>query len=434
LLVLLWPALTLAEPVRFCVDPDWPPYEIIDEHGRHQGIAADLLREVADRVGLELSLVRTANWEESLNAAQDGRCQFLSFLNATPARAEWLDFTNPVFVDPNVIVTREDHAFVSDLAALTRETLVLPRGTSIEERLRRDFPNLTILITETEAEAFAMVSSRQADMTLRSLIVAVYTIKKEGWFNLKVSGQVPGYDNLLRIGVRRGHGDLVERLNQGIATIDLQERAAIANRHVSITVRTGVDPVLVRNLVAIFGVILITSFFWALKLKTVNAELKRLSLTDRLTSLGNRAFLNDHMAAEIPRSKRYGRPFSIILLDLDYFKAINDQFGHLTGDKVLVAFAAIMRAQARQSDILGRWGGEEFLILCPDTNQEQAVVLGERIRQAMASHVGPTSGHHTVSAGIATLRDTDTPDSLLAQADQALYQAKAQGRNRVVSA
>ena len=181
-----------ADRATVCVDPDWPPYEVIDGQGRHQGIAADLLRLAAARVGLALDLVPTRDWEDSIAASKDGRCQMLSFLNQTPKRDEWLVFTDPIFVDANVIVTREEHRFVADLAAVSGETMVLPRGTSIEERVRRDFPDLAIVTTDSEADAFAMVANRKADMTLRALTVAVDTIKKEGWFNLKVAGQEIG--------------------------------------------------------------------------------------------------------------------------------------------------------------------------------------------------------------------------------------------------
>ena len=434
--LLLW-FLLAAQPalaggtLTYCVDPDWRPYELINERGEHQGIAADLLSLVAKRSGIDLQLVRTADWEESLAAARDGRCQALSFLNTTAQRRQWLSFTDPMFADPNVIITREEHSRINNLADIGQEILVLPEGTSIEERVRADFPNLRVTTTTSEAEAFAMVSAKQADLTLRSMSVAVDTIRHQGWFNLKVAGQVPGYDNLLRMGLRLDQADMVTRLNQAIATITPQERAAIANRHVSITVRTGIDPDLVRNAAVIAGVVLLTSLFWGLKLKALNIALKRQSRTDALTGLGNRAHLNDRLEEEFNRTARNARPLSLILFDLDHFKRINDTCGHLTGDRVLIDVAALLRAQARQADILGRWGGEEFLLVCPDTPQEQACILAERIRFAVEAHCFATNMVHTISGGVATMVAAETMDSVLARADIALYQAKALGRNRI---
>lgn len=419
----------------YCVDPDWPPYERIDETGNHQGIAADLLTLAARRGGVDLQLVPTKTWQESLEASRTGQCQALSFLNASPERQKWLTFTDPLFADPNVILTREEHAAVDDLSQVRGETLVLPEGTAIEEWVRRDFPHLRVVVTPSEDEALAMVSNRQADMTLRSMTVAVHAIKRRGWFNLKVAGRVAGYDNLLRVGVRHDQAPrLVPLLNQGIAAISPQERADIVARHTTLTVRFGVDPVHVRYAGGALAVILLTSLFWGLKLKAVNARLRLQSRTDNLTGLGNRAHLNERIAAEIARAQRTAAPLSLVLLDLDHFKAVNDRHGHLAGDDALRHLATILRHEARRTDILGRWGGEEFLVLCPDTGLEQARILAERIRAGVAAAGFVHGGGLTISGGVAQRRPEESADGWLARADQALYRAKDGGRDRIETA
>ncbi|MDP1525334.1 MAG: transporter substrate-binding domain-containing protein [Rhodocyclaceae bacterium] len=184
-----------------CVDPDWVPFERINAQGQHEGIAADLVQLVAQRVGLKIELYPVKTWDESLAASKSGKCQIMSFLNQTPAREQWLIFTAPIFFDQNVIITREEHPYIGEPKDLTEQTIVLPRGTMVEERVRRDFPKLKVITTGSEPEAMTHVSERKADMTVRSLIVAAYAIKKEGLFNLKISGQIPAYTNQLRIGV-----------------------------------------------------------------------------------------------------------------------------------------------------------------------------------------------------------------------------------------
>ena len=109
--------------VRICVNPDWAPFEWIAADGTHRGIAADLAHLAARRVGLTLDLVRTADWRESLVAAKAGRCQVLNFLNQTDERDAWLVFTDPIFSDPNVFITREEHPFISDPARQTGKPL-----------------------------------------------------------------------------------------------------------------------------------------------------------------------------------------------------------------------------------------------------------------------------------------------------------------------
>ncbi len=227
--------------IRMCVDPDWAPFERINREGRHEGIAADLVQLVAQRVGLRIELHPVKDWAESLAASRAKICQVMSFLNQTPDRDVWLIFTSPIFFDPNVIITREEHGFVANAKGLQGERIALPRGTMVEERVRRDFPNLSVVLTASEPEAMALVSERKADLTIRSLIVAANAIKKEGLFNLKIAGQIPEYTNQLRIGVLKDETVLRSILDKGVQTITPQEREAISNKHVSISVQQGID-------------------------------------------------------------------------------------------------------------------------------------------------------------------------------------------------
>lgn len=224
-----------------CVDPDWAPFESINKAGQHEGIAADLVQIVAQRVGLRIDLHQVKDWDESLAASKAKICQIVSFLNQTPDRGAWLIFTSPIFFDPNVIITREEHGFVADAKGLQGERIALPRGTMVEERVRRDFPNLSVVLTASEPEAMVLVSERKADLTIRSLIVAANAIKKEGLFNLKIAGQIPEYTNQLRIGVLKDETMLRSILDKGVQTLTPQEREAISNRHVSISVQQGID-------------------------------------------------------------------------------------------------------------------------------------------------------------------------------------------------
>ena len=245
--------LKKTDTIKMCVDPDWAPFERINEQGRHEGIAADLVQLVAQRVGLRIELYPVKNWDESLAASKAGHCQIMSFLNQTPARDAWLIFTDPIFSDPNIIITREEHRYISDARGLKDERIALPRGTMVEERVRRDFPNLKIVLTASEPEAMTLVSERKADLTIRSLIVAANAIKKEGLFNLKIAGQIPDYTNQLRIGVLKDETVLRSILNKGVETITPQEREAIANKHVAINVQQDADWTRVYILLALLA-------------------------------------------------------------------------------------------------------------------------------------------------------------------------------------
>ncbi len=162
--------------------------------------------------------------------------------------------------------------------------------------------------------------------------------------------------------------------------------------------------------------------------------LEKVSVTDHLTQLFNRLKTDEVLAGELNRAERYGQGFSLVLSDVDHFKAVNDIHGHQAGDAVLKAVADVFQANMRAGDTVGRWGGEEFLILCPGTGQEGAVALAEKLRQRVQATETPPVGAVTASFGVAAWRAGDDEKSLIARVDKALYAAKRQGRNRVVTA
>lgn len=156
------------------------------------------------------------------------------------------------------------------------------------------------------------------------------------------------------------------------------------------------------------------------------------SRTDPLTGIANRRRFDERLLEELDRCHRTGGGLSLALADVDHFKQVNDDFGHLAGDAVLKALALAMRAGTRPYDLVARWGGEEFIILLPDTEPERAVEVADRIRLAFSGGTVPEVNRSvTVSFGIAAARPRDSAETLLARADAALYRAKEDGRNRV---
>jgi diguanylate cyclase len=174
-----------------------------------------------------------------------------------------------------------------------------------------------------------------------------------------------------------------------------------------------------------------------LKLKEAYKRIEELAELDELTGSYNRRCIMRMLDEEIARAARSGAPCSIALIDLDWFKRINDAFGHPTGDEVLRTFAITMYANLRNSDRFGRYGGEEFLLVLPDLDADGAVRALDRLRAIIFdldwSAFSPGM-KVTISAGVATLKPNETPDTFLARADSALYAAKARGRNRITSA
>lgn len=159
--------------------------------------------------------------------------------------------------------------------------------------------------------------------------------------------------------------------------------------------------------------------------------MRRLAHIDPLTEVSNRRRLDAALADAIKQGRT---PLTVIMFDIDSFKEINDAHGHSIGDRVLVATASIVQRVVRKVDSFGRWGGEEFLVLCPSTDLEMGWHIAERLREAISSHEYDHVGMITASFGVAEYQEGESPEDLLARADNVLYLAKARGKNRVEAA
>ncbi len=170
------------------------------------------------------------------------------------------------------------------------------------------------------------------------------------------------------------------------------------------------------------------------ELRVLLNDLARLATTDKLTSAWNRRRLDEAVGDELHRLERYGHPVSLLLLDIDYFKRVNDVYGHAAGDAVLSSLASLLRRSFRRSDSLTRWGGEEFIVLCPNTSLSMATLLAERLRKSIAVDSFPPVDRVTVSIGVAECIAGEDWQQWFDRADRALLRAKQEGRNRVSAA
>ena len=169
-------------------------------------------------------------------------------------------------------------------------------------------------------------------------------------------------------------------------------------------------------------------------LTEVNLELMRLATTDALTGAWNRRQFELVAAVEVAKAQRYGQSMSLLMLDVDRFKAVNDEHGHLVGDQVLVELVERIGSRLRESDVLARWGGEEFIVLMPHATVDDAMALAESLRLLVSSTAMAKDGTVTCSIGVAEYVVGESMDAWLSRADRALYEAKASGRNAVRSA
>ena len=188
------------------------------------------------------------------------------------------------------------------------------------------------------------------------------------------------------------------------------------------------------NIVLVFGMFYAMAAYYRMRVVDAERQLLQMATVDPLTGLANRTQFHARAATELGRMQRSGEPVALVLADVDFFKRINDEFGHDAGDKVLVRLAAMLREGLRDCDVLARWGGEEFLALLPACNGHGAHEVAERLRQAVAEvniEIGGRTLNVTMSFGIAEIGSDQDLLQATTRADRALYRSKHEGRNRV---
>ncbi len=440
----------LQQPLTYCVDPDWMPYESIQDNV-HIGISADYLQLVSQKTGLQFQLVPTSTWLESLQFLQDGKCQLAPMLNRSVTREHYLHFSDVYFRSPNVLVSLRQQPFLQSIENIGTRSLAVPEGYRLSEYVKRYYPKTPLVSVENEPAGLQAVANGTADLFIGSLYSINSQIKQESLYHLKVAGWV-GLEDELRFGVTNSARIVIPVINEALANITEQEHIDIYQKWTRIEVIDVVNYQLLWQVggVAFAVILLLTvwnyrSRYFYRKLQEKNqlleqsqqelesaiTELEFISNHDPLTKLYNRNHFDKTMQHVQRRSAQSKAGLSLIVIDIDYFKDINDNHGHSVGDIILQELANILLDKVREHDQVTRWGGEEFVILCPRTTAAEAQALCQRITLALAEYVFNCGIKLSCSFGVAEQAATENLLQCFERADKALYQAKQTGRNQI---
>ncbi|MCP4596563.1 diguanylate cyclase [Neptuniibacter sp.] len=424
------------EEFLICVDPDWLPFEAIED-GKHIGIAADYFAEFSQILNKRFTLLETKSWTESVETAKAGNCDILTILNETPERLKFLNFTEPYVTTSVVIVSKEDVYVIDSLSALEGKTLAVPENYFYVEYLQRDYPDINLVYTQSQKESIKKVSTGQVFATIGTQVTLLRDLQQLAISNVKVASFTE-YKSVLRVGVKKSDMLLHSIMSKVVNEVPRDMENKILQRWYSVKVEQDIDATVLWQIMAASFAIFIILYLQIRNarnfnkvLREKNKELERISQTDHLTGVYNRLKTDQVIKNEVSRAERYGSSFSIMLFDIDHFKQINDSKGHQVGDVALVQLCNLVKSNIRETDLLGRWGGEEFMLVCPELSAAKAGQLAEKLRGLIENHSFPHALQITVSFGVAEYRNGDKPDELLSQADKLLYKAKDAGRNRV---
>ncbi len=440
-------ALTAAEraylqtkgQIALCVDPDWRPYEYLDADGRYVGVIADLHYTLASLLDIELRIVKTPTWTQTLEAAQAGRCDLISALVPTPSRQHYLRFTRPFLHLPLVVATRNDQDVIANIGQFADRPFGVVRSHASVELIGTRYPQLELSEVKNVYDGLRALRQGQLFGFIETVPAIGYEIRKHDWLDVRIAGYLE--ETLaLAIGVNPQDPMLLNIYEKALANLSDLRIDEILTRWSTVQEVSTHNWRIIGQMAAGGALVLALLLYHLLvqrrhnnHLSTLNDQLQQLSTRDHLTGAFNRRWFSSLSEKALARARRQRSPLAIIIADIDHFKTINDRFGHDTGDTVLVEFVRRLEERIRTDDCLVRWGGEEFLILCQDTDLTGALELAERLRQAIAeTPLHSQTGTITASFGVAEYRpEQDSEASLMQRADAALYAAKAAGRNRV---
>ena len=311
-----------------------------------------------------------------------------------------------------------------------QEKLGIVEGYAIAETLKSEYPQANIIGVRSITDGLERVESGELYGYIDNLMTIARSAQKDFTGEIKVSGRLK--ENIdLAIGTRNDEPLLNSIFEKLVASITAERKQEIFNKWVSIKQDMGFDYSLFWKIFAGLGVFVIAFSFHYRQLRKYNRLLQNLSITDKLTGLYNRTKVDEVLAEQEQIYDRYATDCGLILLDIDHFKKVNDTYGHSIGDRVLAEFSQVLKKHIRTTDIVGRWGGEEFLIIAANTNIKDCTLLAEKLLLLLRKKDFKEVGSVTASFGVSSFAEGISSKETLALADHAMYKAKDNGRNRV---
>ncbi|MEH6625436.1 MAG: ABC transporter substrate-binding protein [Motiliproteus sp.] len=410
---------------KLCVNPSGMPYDgVVD--GQHQGVVSGYMRILAKKLDIQLELMQTASLAHSLDALERGQCQLLAGAMQTNSWADKFKYSKPYLSLPMSLAVRDSNVEF-DLSAGPYAVI---SGSAFAEIIKHRYPHASLIEVPVVAEGLHLVAKGNVAALVANKASIHHHLGK-----LNLSGIISSSrlnDNWdISVVARADDSLLIDILNQGISNLSSLDHQAIRNRWVVAQEVEVFDRQSYWMIVGAISLIIIFLGYRYYVISGYNRRLQQLASCDQLTGVSNRHSLSGKLDDQIRIAARYQRKLSIIFFDIDNFKHVNDTYGHIAGDEVLMDIAREVSVNIRKADFFGRWGGDEFMVILPEQDIGCAALEAEKLRTVIAEHIYPYGGKVSCSFGIAEFHEDMTEDTLLVAADNALYESKEKGRNRV---
>ncbi len=428
-------------------DKDYPPYSFISSDGSPAGFDIDMTRKICEILDMRYEF-RLDTWDRILALLEKGDIDIIAGILYTESRSRIFDFSLPYSTDTIAIFVRKNSTIENINDLQDKELAILKDDAITESFIKANGISVKFFQYPTFENALIKLNSGIHDFCLAPYSLGMEVINKDHLRNLKVTGPVVNTVQY-RFAVNKGNTALVDRLNAAIDRIRLSDEDIRLKKKWFVYTR---EEITFKSLLKYFLMIMVPTLLallslWVFELRRevrrqtdkivkYNRELEKLATTDTLTGIYNRRFFYNLAPREFQKAKRGHGDLSVIMMDIDNFKKINDTYGHDAGDEVLKSLALKSPSILRNFDLFARIGGEEFIILLPHTGLQDGIAIAERLRAALASEKvtleNKSSISYTVSMGVSSFISSDqSVDEIIKRADRGLYVAKNKGKNAV---
>jgi len=405
-----------SDKLKVVVTPYWPPFNFNDK-GRLKGISIDFWKLIAKNANLDYELISESLWSNVLEGIQTGKYDIIPNTSKTPEREKYAIFSKPFAEFPLAIACRDD----LDIDSIDEiKSLAVGKNYTAHKMMKKHYPNLNYIPTKNVFEALKFVKEKKADCFVDIFPTVVWVISQQGIGYIKIYFKTD-FTFKMMVMLRKDLTEIRDEINKAIDMISNVDKHKIISKYID-------ENVLLRQKKGysawVYAVIaLLVVFLIYVLYKSITYKKK--SEFDALTGVYNRGAIEEIMTKKIKESEG-----SIIILDIDHFKKINDTYGHDKGDFVLASLADFVKHHIRSSDYVGRWGGEEFVIILPQTKAEVAYKVAEKLRR-LIEEMDFDGLNVTVSMGVTEFKKGENIMEVFKRADKALYEAKNGGRNQV---
>ncbi len=405
----------------------WAPINMNNKEEKLSGIAVDFWNLISQRAGIKSDTIIAKDWNDVLDSIKKKEADITLGTTYDSQKKSYAQFSTPYISFPIAFATLFDKRFIPNGSFLEGKRVAVGENYSSYLIMKKRYPKINFILVKNTEVAMKLLSAGKVDAVIDILPVIAHLISLNGYYNLKISGTSDEKVNISFM-VRNDYPELLSVINKHIAQITLKDKADLINQWLTVKFdKRFVDYEYFYQIIILLILLILFYIFKQKDLKKYNKQLQELSTTDSLTKLYNRRKI-DEILNQLKNKK-----YSLILLDIDNFKEINDVFGHLEGDKVLIRLAKLLKENTNSNDILGRWGGEEFLVICKNTNESEANIIAQRLKELIENENFEIR-QITASFGVSEAHKHSEIKEVLANADIAMYNAKQSGRNQVINA